>query len=682
MSERRLAVVAIMALFGLAFVSPNHAADPVARITVRAGHRPRLNTPVSASLTGLSDKVLEGNLRLKEVTDEGRKAVPSQILGENPARLCWILDGKTPAGAKRTYELVRGEPAAKGAVGLTQDKGSLRILCGDQPVVQYNHAPVPPPPGVSEIYTRSGFIHPLTSPEGAVLTTIHPPDHFHHLGLWNPWTKTEFEGRHIDFWNLKKGQGTVRHVDFASKVDGPVIAGFRALKEHVDLTAPGGEKVALDEKLDVHAWGLPGDADGYLLDYTIAQSCASSSPLHLPAYRYGGLGFRATEFWNKDNSNYLTSEGKTRKDGHATRSRWCKAFGETRRGHAGVLFMSHPENHEHPEPMRIWPWGPVFFNYCPIQKEEWTLKPGNEYVRRYRFYVYDGKLPKEAAERLWQDFAHPPRVTVEPADTAARGLPNPFFAFDNGVHRGEWSPDKQAQLLKDLGYDGISYNGPGQMAERLQAFRSSGLEVFSIYVRADLNKKPAYDPRLEEAISTLKGSDTFLWLFITGRKGKDDERAVKVVQEICDMADEAGLKVALYPHHGMYIATVEDGLNMVKKADRDNLGVTFNLCHSLKAGNADRAEELLEKAMPHLYLVSINGASKKGADWADEGWDMLIQTLDRGQYDVGRLLTKLKELGYKGPIGLQCYNIKGDPRENLSRSMKAWRRLSGQVASK
>lgn len=682
MERPRLLTFAVIILFGFVSVCPTNADKPLARITVKAGQQTRFNTPVSASLADIAEADLTGKLHLEEITDAGRKDLPCQRIGEDRERLCWILEGKTPAGSKRTYELLQGESQSESEVGLEQNNRVTRITCGDQAVVHYNHAPVPPPPGASKSYTRSGFIHPLATPDGAILTTMHPPDHIHHLGLWNPWTKTEFEGRHLDFWNLKKEQGTVRHVEFASQTDGPVLAGFRALKEHVDLTAPGGEKVALDEKLDVHAWGLPGDAEGYILDYTIMQSCASSSPLHLPPYRYGGFGFRATEFWNKNNSNYLTSEGKTRKNGHATRSRWCKTFGETPRGHAGILFMSHPQNREYPEPMRIWPWGPIFFNYCPVQKEEWTLKPGNTYVRRYRLYVYDGKLPKESAEHLWQDFAHPPKVTVQPARETTQGLPNAFFAFDNGVNRGKWNPGKQAKVLEDLGYDGISYNGPGQMSQRLEAFRSRGMQVFSIYVRAALNKDPAYDPRLKDAISKLDGSNTFLWLFVTGRKETDDERAVEVVREIADMAARADLKVALYPHHGMYIATVEDALRMVRKADRNNLGVTFNLCHSLKAGNADRAKELLEEAMPHLYLVSINGASKQGNDWHDEGWDLLKQTLDRGEYNVEGLIAKLQDLGYTGPIGLQCYNIGGDAVDNLRRSMKAWRRIVRQVSTK
>jgi len=41
------------------------------------------------------------------------------------------------------------------------------------------------------------------------------------------------------------------------------------------------------------------------------------------------------------------------------------------------------------------------------------------------------------------------------------------------------------------------------------------------------------------------------------------------------------------------------------------------------------------------------------------------------------LLKKLSPLVFKGPIGLQCYNIKGDPQELLTGSMGAWKKMCG-----
>jgi len=133
----------------------------------------------------------------------------------------------------------------------------------------------------------------------------------------------------------------------------------------------------------------------------------------LDAYRYGGgLGFRATPQWTRENCTVLTSEGKTRADADGTRARWCDVSGGfDDGGRAGILFLSHPSNRQHPEPMRVWPpdanggRGDMFFEFCPIRLEGWTLEPGKEYVLRYRLIVYDGTLSSQLAETLWKTYA-------------------------------------------------------------------------------------------------------------------------------------------------------------------------------------------------------------------------------------------------------------------------------------
>lgn len=410
MKNRKLTLTFSTALFALLIaLAAQSVAEPLAKIVVEAGQHKRINTPVSVELEGITFT----ELRLEEIRGSKRSPVVKQIEPGNPPKLWWVLSGTTPAGAERIYELLRGPSVKTTGVKVKKNNSFLQIQVGDSKVLRYNHAIVPPPEGASPRYARSGFIHPLWSPAGEVLTLMHPKDHIHHMGLWMPWTKTKFEDRNVDFWNLGKGEGTVRFVEFISTESGAVYGGFGAIQEHVVFHAPEGEKVALNEELDVRVWNLGKSNECWLLDYTSKQRCASSSPLHLLKHRYGGLGFRATSQWGESNSNYLTSEGRTRKDGHGTRARWCNVFGSTAKGPAGVLFMSHPDNHEHPEPMRIWPEGEVFFNFCPIQKADWILEPGETYVLRYRLYVYSGKITAEMAERFWQDFAHPPEVKLE-----------------------------------------------------------------------------------------------------------------------------------------------------------------------------------------------------------------------------------------------------------------------------
>jgi sugar phosphate isomerase/epimerase len=264
------------------------------------------------------------------------------------------------------------------------------------------------------------------------------------------------------------------------------------------------------------------------------------------------------------------------------------------------------------------------------------------------------------------------------AEPAARPkLDNPFFAFDNGTGRGKVPPAVQAQMLKDLGYAGIGYTGTAKIPEMLGELDARGLKMYSTYVGLRLDgEKPVLDPGLEQACEQLRGRETILWLFVIGKGPASDEKdaqAVAQIRQLGQWAEKSGLQVALYPHHGFYVARVEDAIRLADKADRKNVGVSLNLCHWLRSGDEANLELRLKQALPRLMLVSVNGADHEG------DWDRLIQTLDRGEFDVYRFLKALRRAGYAGPIGLQCYNIKGDERENLQRSITAWKKFVARM---
>ena len=63
------------------------------------------------------------------------------------------------------------------------DDQAITLTCEGKKILRYHHAEQEVPPGVDPLYRRSGFIHPLWSPEGRVLTGIQPPDHYHHYGI-------------------------------------------------------------------------------------------------------------------------------------------------------------------------------------------------------------------------------------------------------------------------------------------------------------------------------------------------------------------------------------------------------------------------------------------------------------------------------------------------------------------
>lgn len=394
-----------------------HSEEPLAKIVVRAGKPFQVAIPISVTLENSPESLAVSSLCLEEIRDSQSIPIPSQLEDGDSPRLWWIVTGEPSAGIERIYTLKRGRQKSAPLVELRMDGKGLEFSMGESRVLRYNYAPIPPPESESPLYTRSGFIHPIWTPEGKVLSRIHPSDHIHHMGFWNPWTKTEFEGRKVDFWNLKDGQGTVRFVRFATLESGPVFASLEAIQEYIDFTTPEGEGVVLNEVWAVRVWNLgEGDRRVWMWDFTTIQRCATDKPLTILKYRYGGFGFRGTSDWDKNNSDFLTSEGKTRVDGNGTRGRWCNIYGQLDEGSAGMVFLSHPENHEHPEPMRIWPEGDVFFGFCPVVYAEWKLVPGNEYDRQYRMIVYDGTMATDEIEQYWEAFAHPPEVEIEWSD--------------------------------------------------------------------------------------------------------------------------------------------------------------------------------------------------------------------------------------------------------------------------
>jgi sugar phosphate isomerase/epimerase len=245
-----------------------------------------------------------------------------------------------------------------------------------------------------------------------------------------------------------------------------------------------------------------------------------------------------------------------------------------------------------------------------------------------------------------------------------------FFAFDNGVGREQrWSPARQAAVLRDLGYAGIGYSGVNDLEERMAAFTAAGLRIYSVYVGLQLDGSPDDAAAIRAALPRLGSGQIDVWLTLRGR-GSDEAAAVRAVRDLADAAAAHGVRIALYPHKGFLVATAEEGMRIVRQVGRPNVGVTFNLAHEIAAGNAARLDQVIDACEQHLFLVSINGADPEG------GWDRVIRPLDEGTVDVRGIVQGLARRGYTGPVGLQCYAIKGEPETLLRRSMAMWQRWS------
>lgn len=294
-------------------------------------------------------------------------------------------------------------PANSAETWLKQEGHQIVVSGKSGVVLRYQTEPGKfPRPGIKEIFRRGGYIQSIHTPSGKLVTDDFPPAHLHHHGVWSPWTKTEFEGRKPDFWNMGDGKGRVEFVAVDEVWGRDGAAGFRVKHRFIDMTAKP-EKVALLETWEV---SVAAGERHHMIDITITQTCATDSPLKLPEYHYGGLGFRGHRNWDgAENCRFLTASGlRDRVKVNSSREPWCWVGGEVDGDTCGVLILCHPENFRAPQPIRCHPTEP-FFCYAPQQAGEMSIEPGKPYIARYRLVVADGEPDVEAFVNLAKDYA-------------------------------------------------------------------------------------------------------------------------------------------------------------------------------------------------------------------------------------------------------------------------------------
>ncbi|MBC8126549.1 MAG: PmoA family protein [Gloeobacteraceae cyanobacterium ES-bin-144] len=292
---------------------------------------------------------------------------------------------------------------ASDLISALREGNQLVIRAGSQEVLRYQAEPAElPRPEIPKPFIRGGYIQSIRTPSGRLITDDFPANHLHHHGVWSAWTKTEFEGRNPDFWNMGDVTGSVEFVALDSVWQKDGEAGFQARHRFIDLTAKPSIS-ALLETWEVRV----SKADGnFLIDITTTQLCAGPSPLKLPEYRYGGFGFRGSKEWNnRDKPGFLTASGLTDRDKvNTSREKWCWLGGLVDGETCGVTILCHPGNFRFPQPIRAHPDEP-FFCYSPPQLGDMEIVPNQPYVSRYRLVIADGKPDAKTAEEWWQQYA-------------------------------------------------------------------------------------------------------------------------------------------------------------------------------------------------------------------------------------------------------------------------------------
>ncbi len=385
------------------------AACAAESITVEAGDFDRNETVVECALPiGVSGLYSPDDHPL--VQHDGGKA--------------WFVVRDLKRGEKRTYTFAKANGSR--SVNAEAKPGTVTLSAFGKTALVYRTEKTELPkdrPDLKPIFQRGGYIHPVLSPGGLQVTDDYPSNHKHHHGLWFAWTHTEFEGRKPDFWNMGDSKGTVEFRSLDQSWSGPVHAGFISQHRQMDLTEKGADgtplkpKTALLETWNVKLYAIGHEAKQpyFVFDMEITDTCAHG-PVKLPKYRYGGIGVRGNWAWNgADKLNFLNSTGTTDRskgDNNETVGTWAHLGGRVDGTLTGLAILGHPANANAPQPQRIHPTEP-FFNFAPQQAGALEIAPGQPFVARYRFIVADGAPDKAELDRLWNDYAHPPKVVVK-----------------------------------------------------------------------------------------------------------------------------------------------------------------------------------------------------------------------------------------------------------------------------
>jgi sugar phosphate isomerase/epimerase len=259
-------------------------------------------------------------------------------------------------------------------------------------------------------------------------------------------------------------------------------------------------------------------------------------------------------------------------------------------------------------------------------------------------------------------------------------LNNVFYVQNtlNGFTNAPKTPQEKAGLIKSIGFEGLEGFGYKDYFALKDALIREGLRMPVNYVTLPFDAEGILNDsvvlQIKEMIAASSKGE-IMYFPLQSKSFVDDKEtgdlvATRILRELSDYAALYDVRLCTYPHVNTYCETVAHSVKLAGMVDRKNYGAAMNLCHLLKVEGSEGIDAKIKEFVPYLFAVNICGADD--GDTKQYGWERLIQPLGKGTFDTYGFIKLLIDNGYSGPIGLQCYNLKGDIVETLNVSMETW----------
>ena len=227
------------------------------------------------------------------------------------------------------------------------------------------------------------------------------------------------------------------------------------------------------------------------------------------------------------------------------------------------------------------------------------------------------------------------------------------------------TPSQRAKMLDGLGIKKVAYDWRAEhvkeFEEEILEYKKHGLEYFAFWGVHDkafqLFEKHQINPQI--------------WITMTNpnkpTQAEKVEAAARQLLPLVERTKAMGCKLGLY-NHGGWPGEPENMVAVCKWLRKNNsanhVGIVYNMHHG--HGHITRFPEVLKLMKPYLICLNLNGMN--------DGANPKILPIGDGKHE-GEMLKAIKNIDYKGPIGILDHRSEIDAEKSLLESLSGLKKL-------